>query len=193
MPKMKAYATFDLYLADQPPKNRAIIRALRAFVKRAAPRLVESVKWGNGCWLKGKAPVAYVYSDAGFVQFGFIRGSALDDPRGLLAGKAQHVRHIKVHGVDEIDAKAFGALLRQAIQATPENQGEATSPQMSLVRRRRRVAARATDKIVSLTDEVVRETIERTRGDVPGAPRRHRVETTGSARRRRRHGSGGGA
>lgn len=44
MPKMKAYATFDLYLADQRPKNQAVIRALRKFVKRAQPKLVESVK-----------------------------------------------------------------------------------------------------------------------------------------------------
>src|SRR6185295_16907269 len=37
VPKMKAYATFDLYAADQPPKNRTLIRALRRFVARAAP------------------------------------------------------------------------------------------------------------------------------------------------------------
>jgi hypothetical protein len=114
MPKMKAYATFDLYLADQPPKNRTLIRALRKFVKRKAPKLQESVKWGNGCWLKGKAPVAYVYSDKGFVQFGFVHGSALEDPRGLLEGKGQYVRHVKVRKVADIDERAFGALLRQA-------------------------------------------------------------------------------
>lgn len=114
MPKMKAYATFDLYLADQPPKNRTIIRALRAFVKRKAPKLQEFVKWGNGCWVNGKAPVAYVYSDEDHVQFGFIRGSALDDPRGLLEGKGQYVRHVKVRTVEDIDERAFGALLRQA-------------------------------------------------------------------------------
>ena len=118
MPKMKAYATFDLYLADQPPKNKRIIRALRAFVKRKAPKLAESVKWGNGCWLKGKAPVAYVYSDEGFVQFGFIRGSSLDDPKRLLEGKGQYVRHVKVRAVEDIDEAAFGALLRQAIRST---------------------------------------------------------------------------
>jgi hypothetical protein len=39
--KMKAYASFDVYLADQPARNQAIIRALRRFVKRAAPTLVE--------------------------------------------------------------------------------------------------------------------------------------------------------
>ena len=28
-----------------------------------APELQESVKWGNGCWLLGKAPIAYVYEE----------------------------------------------------------------------------------------------------------------------------------
>lgn len=114
MPKMKAYETFDLYLADQPPKNRTLIRALREFVKRVAPHLAESVKWGNGCWVNGKDPVAYVYSDTGLVQFGFFRGASLDDPKKLLEGKGEYVRHIKVRKTADIDARAFGALLRQA-------------------------------------------------------------------------------
>jgi hypothetical protein len=114
MPKMKAYATFDLYLADQSPKNRTLIRALRRFVKRVAPKLQESVKWGNGCWVKGTAPVAYIYSAPGYVQFGFFHGSALADPRGLLEGEGQYVRHIKVRTVEDIDEVAFAALLRQA-------------------------------------------------------------------------------
>ena len=45
--KMKRYATFDEYFAAQPSKNRSIIRALRKFVARTAPRLEESVKWGT--------------------------------------------------------------------------------------------------------------------------------------------------
>ena len=114
MAKMKAYETFDLYLADQTAKNQKLIRALRKFVRRAAPKLDESVKWGNGCWLNGKAPVAYVYSDADWVQFGFFRGASLDDPKGLLEGKGQYVRHVKVRKSADIDERAFGALLRQA-------------------------------------------------------------------------------
>jgi hypothetical protein len=114
MAKMKAYATFDLYLADQPPKNRTVIRALRKFVARAAPELTESVKWGNGCWLKGKAPVSYVYSAPDHVQFGFFHGASLDDPLGLLQGKAAYVRHIKLRTAKDLDEAAFGALLRQA-------------------------------------------------------------------------------
>jgi hypothetical protein len=112
--KMKAYATFDLYQADQSAKNRKIIAALRSFVARTLPKLEESVKWGNGCWLRDTVPVAYVYSAPDHVQLGFFRGAELADPRGLLEGKAQYVRHIKVRAADDIDEKAFAALLRQA-------------------------------------------------------------------------------
>jgi hypothetical protein len=112
--KMKAYATFGEYLADQPVKNQRVIRALRKFVKQAAPQLQEAVKWGNGCWVKEKAPVAYVYSAPDHVQFGFFRGAQLKDPQDLLQGQGKYVRHIKLIRPADIDADAFEALLRQA-------------------------------------------------------------------------------
>lgn len=112
--KMKAYASFDQYLAAQAARNRDVIRALRKFVKRVAPQLQEFVKWGNGCWVKAKVPVAYVYSAPDHVQFGFFRGSALKDPSGLLKGEGKFVRHIKVRKRSDIDEKEFATLLRQA-------------------------------------------------------------------------------
>ena len=112
--KMKTYASFDEYLKDQSPKNQAIIRALRRFVKRAQPGLDEAVKWGNGCWIGRDGPVAYVYSATGYVQFGFFRGSSLKDPKGLLEGSGRYVRHTKVRASSGIDERAFAALLRQA-------------------------------------------------------------------------------
>ena len=112
--KMKKYGSFDEYSADQSPKNRSIIRALRTFVKRVAPGLQESVKWGNGCWLMGNVPVAYVYSVPDYVQFGFFRGSGLKDPRRILEGKGQYVRHIKVRKASDINEDVFMLLLRQA-------------------------------------------------------------------------------
>jgi hypothetical protein len=116
MKKMKAYASFDDYLSDQKPRNRAIIRELRGFVKRAQPRLTEVVKWGNGCWVGKNGPVAYVYSADDFVQFGFFRGSSLKDPKGMLEGDGQYVRHIKVRTPSDIDERSFAALLRQAVR-----------------------------------------------------------------------------
>ena len=112
--KMKAYASFEEYLAGQTPRNQDVIRALRTFVKRVAPQLQESVKWGNGCWVQENVPVAYVYSAPDHVQFGFFRGSALKDPKGLLRGEGKFVRHVKVRKRTDIDEKDFGTLLRQA-------------------------------------------------------------------------------
>jgi hypothetical protein len=111
---MKAYASFDDYLEGQSPKNQVVIRALRQFVKRIEPELSEAVKWGNGCWVGKNGPVAYVYSDTGYVQFGFFNGSSLKDPKGLLEGKGKYVRHIKVRDRSAIDEQSFSALLRQA-------------------------------------------------------------------------------
>ena len=116
MPTMRAYATFDLYLTDQPPTKRRVIRALRAFVRKTAPRLEEAVKWGNGCWVKGAVAVAYVHSDVDHVQFGFFSGSSLEDPKRLLQGKGQYVRHVNVRKVADLDPKSVGALLRQAVR-----------------------------------------------------------------------------
>lgn len=113
---MKSYANFDTYLVDQPRKSQAVIRALRAFVRRVAPHLQETVKWGNGCWVdeRDKTPIAYMYTAKDYVQFGFNRGSSLKDPRKLLHGEGQYVRHIKVYKKSDIDERAFSNLLKQA-------------------------------------------------------------------------------
>ena len=114
MMRMKTYGSFDAYLKDQSPKNQAIIRGLRRLVKRVEPGLSEAVKWGNGCWVGSNGPVAYVYSAPDYVQFGFFKGSSLNDPRGLLEGKGRYVRHTKVREPSGINERSFAALLRQA-------------------------------------------------------------------------------
>lgn len=114
--RMKAYPSFDAYLADQSNATRAILRKLRTFVKRTSPTLVEAVKWGNGCWIEGKKPVAYVYAAPDHVQFGFMVGSMLKDPGKLLQGAGAYVRHVKLFKPSDLDARAFAPLLRQAVK-----------------------------------------------------------------------------
>ena len=113
--KMKRYDTFQAYAADQAPKNRTLINALRRFVKKEAPRLEESVKWGNGCWLREGCPVAYVYSAPDHVQFGFFAGASLADPKGLLRGKGAYVRHIRLEKSADLEPTSYRALLKQAV------------------------------------------------------------------------------
>jgi hypothetical protein len=113
--KMKKYPSFDEFYRDQSPKTRAVLRALRSFVATAAPKLVESVKWGNGCWLLAGAPVCYAHVEPDHVQFGFFDGARLEDPQQLLQGSAKYVRHIKLRKAADLDATAFKALLKQAV------------------------------------------------------------------------------
>jgi hypothetical protein len=101
-------------LAPAQLASQAIIRGLRRLVKRVEPGLSEAVKWGNGCWVGSNGPVAYVYSAPDYVQFGFFKGSSLNDPSGLLEGKGKYVRHTKVREPSGIDERSFAALLRQA-------------------------------------------------------------------------------
>ena len=62
MKKMKAYASFDLWKKDQSKKNQTLIALLRKIISGSGLPLEETVKWGNGAWVKRKIP--YIYIDA---------------------------------------------------------------------------------------------------------------------------------
>lgn len=112
--KMKRYASFDEYLADQTARNRTIITSLRRLVKRTVPGLSEAVKWGNGCWVLGSSPVAFVYSRPTYVEFGFFNATTLADPEGLLEGKGAYVRHVKMRSLKDVRRPGIVRLLRAA-------------------------------------------------------------------------------
>jgi hypothetical protein len=118
--KMKQYPSFEDFYADQSPKTRAVLRALRTFVEGAAPRLVEAVKWGNGCWLLDGVPICFAHVEPDHVQFGFFYGARLQDPLELLQGSAKYVRHIKLRKAADLNVTAFKALLKQALAKTPD-------------------------------------------------------------------------
>jgi len=111
--KMKAYASFAQWRADQSAKNRTLIDALARLVKSNAPEFTPAVKWGQGCWLLGDAPKAYIHAEPDHVQFGFYAGSRLEDPDGILVGSGKYVRHVKVSAATSIPRKALVALLEQ--------------------------------------------------------------------------------
>jgi len=113
---MKEHTTFASWAADQHAKQKKIISALRKFVKKTAPTLSESVKWGNGVWLGEEWPVIFLHAKDDHLQFGFFGGSGLSDPKCLLEGKGKHIRHIKVRTIGDIDESAFARMIRQAVR-----------------------------------------------------------------------------
>ncbi len=95
---------------------------LRALIKQADPEVVEEWKWK-----KASNPGVPVWSHQGgictgetyksVVKLTFFKGASLEDPSGLfnssLGGNTR--RAIDVHEDDEIDEKAFIALIQAAV------------------------------------------------------------------------------
>ncbi len=95
---------------------------LRALIKQADPEVVEEWKWR-----KATNPGVPVWSHQGIICTGetyksvvkltFFKGASLEDPSGLfnssLEGNTR--RAIDFHEGDQIDEKAFAALIRAAV------------------------------------------------------------------------------
>ena len=89
---------------------------LRALIKQADPDVVEEWKWGIPVWSHGGIIcTGETYNSV--VKLTFFKGASLDDPSGLfnssLEGNTR--RAIDVHEHDEIDEKAFVALIQAAV------------------------------------------------------------------------------
>ena len=59
--------------------------------------------------------VVHIASYTKWVNLGFNEGASLDDPLGILAGTGSHVRHVRFHSVDDLDAPWLEGYLRAAI------------------------------------------------------------------------------
>ena len=94
---------------------------LRGLIKQAVPDVVEEWKWrkpsnpGVPVW-SHQGPICTGETYKSVVKLTFFKGASLEDPSGLfnssLAGNTR--RAIDVHDDDEIDEKAFAALIRAA-------------------------------------------------------------------------------
>ena len=96
---------------------------VRALIKQADPEVVEEVKWrkptnpaGVPVWYHDKI-ICTGETYKNHVRLTFPKGASLEDPEGLfnasLEGNA--LRAIVIHEGEEIDEKAFKALVRSAV------------------------------------------------------------------------------
>lgn len=111
---LKKFETFEQWAKDQHAHQKKLITAIRKLMKRVAPKLSESVKWGNGVWLGEEWPVAFLHAKADHLQFRFFGGSDLKDPKQFLQGSGKHIKHIKVYVLSDIKVTEFARLIRQA-------------------------------------------------------------------------------
>lgn len=91
---------------------------MRKLITAADPKVVEEWKWGGPVWsCNGIICTGETYKKA--VKLTFAKGAALKDPKRLFNSSLEgNVRRaIDIHEGEDIDQKAFTALVRAAIAA----------------------------------------------------------------------------
>jgi hypothetical protein len=103
------------YMAETEPKLRKLVRSLDALIRKAAPDLVASLKWGNLTYHLDRNVCAIIAHD-GYVNLQIWDGSAIDDPHGLLEGTGKTMRHTKVIPDKPLNRRAVAAIVRAAAE-----------------------------------------------------------------------------
>lgn len=114
--------TIDKIIDELGDWRGEMLAHVRDLIKQAEPDVVEEIKWqkatnplGVPVWNhEGIICTGETYKDK--VKLTFAKGASLEDPDGLFNASldAKVRRVIDLHRGDEIDAKAFKALVRAA-------------------------------------------------------------------------------
>jgi hypothetical protein len=117
-PGTSASDLIDARIAELDDWRGETLSRIRALIKQADPEVVEEWKWrGVPVWEHdGILCTGETYKNV--VKVTFMKGASLDDPKGLfnssLEGNAR--RAIDFREGEKIDAKAFTALIRAAVE-----------------------------------------------------------------------------
>lgn len=121
-PRISAVAR---WIEDLDPPCRAIVKALRSTIRRAAVGTEETVVWGSLSYHRPavggrvKGAVCQVVVKAGNVRLDFIHGVLLPDPHGLLRGDGISKRHVAIPSVAAARRREVRALIREAAATLP--------------------------------------------------------------------------
>jgi hypothetical protein len=111
---MAKHATVDAYIRDLDSDRAAIVSALRSVVLAAAPEAKESIKWAHPTYEKG-GPFCYIKAFPRYVNLGFWRGAALDDPAGIVRSGGEKMGHVRIETIADIRTSVLSKLVRQAV------------------------------------------------------------------------------
>jgi|SRR5579872_2460551 len=119
------------FLAVFGPRITELALAVRRVVLEEAPDSSELVydaynAVASGYSFTGRPSDAFIHVAvyANWVNLGFNRGSALEDPDGILQGDCKSVRHVRITGPEDLKQAALRKLVRSAIRAAEHPEGK---------------------------------------------------------------------
>ncbi len=112
---MNGQKTVDEYIAAFDDWRTDAMKRLREVVKEGAPHSAVGIKWAQPVW-EWNGPMIWMKAYPKHVNIGFWRGTELEDPKKVLTGDGERMRHIKLTSVEEIPADALRELVKQAVK-----------------------------------------------------------------------------
>ena len=115
MAKKTTGKTVDSYLAGLDDSQREVAQAVRKLIRTTAPKLKETIKWGNPCYV-GDGNVCAIIAYRDTVNMALFRGAELADKNPLIEGIGQGMRHVKFHSLADVRRKQVASIVRRAVQ-----------------------------------------------------------------------------
>jgi hypothetical protein len=112
---MNGQKTVDEYIAAFDDWRTDAMKRLREVVKEGAPHSAVGIKWAQPVW-EWNGPMIWMKAYPKHVDIGFWRGTEMEDPKKVLTGDGERMRHIKITSVKDIPADALRELVKQAVQ-----------------------------------------------------------------------------
>jgi hypothetical protein len=104
----------DLYVDTKPAELRDVAEKLRKLVKKTVKGTKESVNSWKIPTLESNGPMCFFTVGKYHVTFGFLRGTSLPDPAGLLEGTGKNLRHVKLRTAEDVSKPALKELVEAA-------------------------------------------------------------------------------
>jgi hypothetical protein len=109
----------DDFFAGYPPEPRAISRKLRTMARRAMPAANELLFTSQNhvaysVSQSRAGTIVYICPLKDYVRLGFMYGTYLPDPQGMLMGEGKRLRHVKVRHAQDADDLALEQLVQAA-------------------------------------------------------------------------------
>jgi hypothetical protein len=93
---------------------------LVSIVEKAAPKKDSGIKWSQPVFWDENGPFCFIKAHKNHVNIGFWRGVQMTDPKKLLVGTGEKMRHIKITGKQDIDKPAITDFVKQGVKLNQE-------------------------------------------------------------------------
>jgi hypothetical protein len=104
----------DSYVDAKPAELRDVAEKLRKLIKKTVKGTKESVNPWKIPTFESNGPMCFFTVGKYHVTFGFLRGTSLPDPAGLLEGTGKNLRHVKLRTAEDVSEPALKKLIDAA-------------------------------------------------------------------------------